>query len=431
MSSTPPNSNQAHVAPSSNDSNSGILPPNSPASDVIQPNTTQDLPSQQINHNAAVQTRPQGPAQGEFATRQLPTGTPQGQALSAAQLSGRTVEQLTGHYTPGYSTPGFGTPDTVQPAVAPQPSTVSAATSTTAQEMPGRYQPGYTNLPSDPPHQPQRPSEPQMQQAWEAPSQQGMDTPYSPGYQRDQQATTHFGYRQVPVSEKQQRVAQVFHSVASKYDLMNDLMSFGIHRLWKQYTITLSGVRRGQMVLDLAGGTGDLALAFSRKVGAEGRVVLSDINESMLAVGRDRLLNKGCYNVDFVLANAETLTPFPDNTFDLVTISFGLRNVTDKDAALRAMYRVLKPGGRLLILEFSKPVFEPLSRLYDLYSFTALPVMGKLVANDSESYRYLAESIRMHPDQYTLKQMMERAGFIQCDYHNLTGGIVALHRGFK
>lgn len=243
--------------------------------------------------------------------------------------------------------------------------------------------------------------------------------------------TTHFGYKTVAVEDKQQKVAEVFHSVAAKYDLMNDLMSFGIHRLWKRFTITLSGVRRGQHVLDIAGGTGDLAKAFSREVGKTGRVVLSDINESMLNVGRDRLLDAGCMNVEFVLANAETLAPFADESFDLLTISFGLRNVTDKDAALRSMYRVLKPGGRLLILEFSKPVFEPLSKLYDLYSFTALPLMGKLVTNDSESYRYLAESIRMHPDQRTLKQMMQQAGFQSCDYHNMTGGIVALHRGFK
>jgi len=243
--------------------------------------------------------------------------------------------------------------------------------------------------------------------------------------------TTHFGYQTVATAEKQAKVAEVFHSVASKYDLMNDVMSMGIHRLWKRFAITLSGVRRGQRVLDIAGGTGDLARVFSREVGETGRVVLSDINESMLAVGRDRLLDQGCTNVDFVLANAETLEPFADESFDLLTISFGLRNVTDKDAALRSMYRVLKPGGRLLVLEFSKPVFEPLSKLYDLYSFTALPIMGKLIANDSESYRYLAESIRMHPDQRTLKQMMQAAGFVSCDYHNLTGGIVALHRGFK
>jgi demethylmenaquinone methyltransferase/2-methoxy-6-polyprenyl-1,4-benzoquinol methylase len=180
--------------------------------------------------------------------------------------------------------------------------------------------------------------------------------------------TTHFGFKTVPTGEKQAKVAEVFHSVAAKYDLMNDLMSMGIHRLWKRFAITLSGVRRGQHVLDIAGGTGDLAKVFSREVGATGRVVLSDINESMLNVGRDRLLDAGCSNVDFVLANAETLAPFADESFDLLTISFGLRNVTDKDAALRSMYRVLKPGGRLLVLEFSKPVFEPLSKIYDLYS---------------------------------------------------------------
>ena len=235
-------------------------------------------------------------------------------------------------------------------------------------------------------------------------------------------ATTHFGYQTVSSDEKAQKVAEVFHSVASKYDIMNDLMSFGIHRLWKRFAINMSGVRRGQHVLDIAGGTGDLAKVFSREVGPQGHVVLSDINESMLNVGRDRLIDAGCTNVDFVLANAETLEPFADNSFDLVTISFGLRNVTDKDAALQAMYRVLKPGGRLLVLEFSKPVFEP---------FSKLPMMGKLVANDSESYKYLAESIRMHPDQRTLKGMMENAGFQSCDYHNLTGGIVAVHRGFK
>lgn len=242
---------------------------------------------------------------------------------------------------------------------------------------------------------------------------------------------THFGYKTVKKAEKQEKVAEVFTSVAKKYDIMNDLMSLGIHRLWKRYAISLTGVRAGQRVLDIAGGTGDLAKAFSKEVGRTGHVVLSDINEAMLEVGRERLLNAGCSNVDFVLANAETLAPFDDESFDLVTISFGLRNVTDKDAALRSMYRVLKKGGRLVILEFSKPIFEPLSKAYDLYSFTALPLMGKLVANDSESYQYLAESIRMHPDQRTLKQMMENAGFVNTDYHNLTGGIVAIHRGFK
>ena len=247
----------------------------------------------------------------------------------------------------------------------------------------------------------------------------------------DGEEDTHFGYRTVKKAEKQEKVAEVFTSVAKKYDIMNDLMSFGIHRLWKRYAISLTGVRAGQQVLDIAGGTGDLAKAFSKEVGRTGHVVLSDINEAMLEVGRERLLNAGCSNVDFVLANAENLAPFADESFDLVTISFGLRNVTDKDAALRSMYRVLKKGGRLVILEFSKPIFEPLSKAYDLYSFTALPLMGKLVANDSESYQYLAESIRMHPDQRTLKQMMENAGFVNTDYHNLTGGIVAIHRGFK
>ncbi|WP_455236770.1 bifunctional demethylmenaquinone methyltransferase/2-methoxy-6-polyprenyl-1,4-benzoquinol methylase UbiE [Psychrobacter aquimaris] len=256
-----------------------------------------------------------------------------------------------------------------------------------------------------------------------------INNPHTPD--TDGNEETHFGYKTVNKAEKQARVADVFTSVAKKYDIMNDLMSFGIHRLWKRYAISLSGVRAGQHVLDIAGGTGDLAKVFSREVGKNGHVVLSDINAAMLEVGRERLINAGCNNVDFVLANAETLAPFDDNSFDLVTISFGLRNVTDKDAALKSMYRVLKPGGRLLILEFSKPVFEPLSKAYDLYSFTALPIMGKLIANDSESYQYLAESIRMHPDQQTLKQMMQQAGFENCDYHNLTAGIVAVHRGFK
>ncbi len=241
---------------------------------------------------------------------------------------------------------------------------------------------------------------------------------------------THFGYQSVRKEEKAGKVAEVFHSVAAKYDLMNDLMSFGIHRLWKRFTITLSGVRRGMQVLDIAGGTGDLARAFARETGETGRVVLADINASMLNVGRDKLLDQGFSRVEYVQANAECL-PFADNTFDVITIAFGLRNVTDKDAALRSMHRVLKPGGRLLVLEFSKPVYEPLSKVYDAYSFSILPAMGQMVTQDAESYRYLAESIRMHPDQPTLKGMMESAGFIHCDYHNLTGGIVALHRGFK
>jgi len=242
--------------------------------------------------------------------------------------------------------------------------------------------------------------------------------------------TTHFGFKEVPVDDKVNRVREVFDSVAGKYDVMNDLMSLGIHRLWKRYTLELSGVRRGQRVLDLAGGTGDLAARFARLVGPEGQVVLSDINASMLAEGRRRLLDEGnAGNVEYVLANAECL-PFPDNHFDCITMAFGLRNVTHKEAALASIYRVLKPGGKALILEFSRatPAIKP---LYDLYSLKILPLMGKLIAKDADSYRYLAESIRMHPDQETLKRMMETAGFEDCDYQNLTGGIVALHRGYK
>ncbi|MEG1348939.1 MAG: bifunctional demethylmenaquinone methyltransferase/2-methoxy-6-polyprenyl-1,4-benzoquinol methylase UbiE, partial [Hafnia sp.] len=223
--------------------------------------------------------------------------------------------------------------------------------------------------------------------------------------------TTHFGFKTVATAEKAGKVAQVFHSVAAKYDLMNDLMSFGIHRVWKRFTIDCSGVRRGQKVLDLAGGTGDLAAKFSRIVGEQGEVVLADINDSMLKIGREKLRNLGVIgNINYVQANAEAL-PFPDNHFDCITIAFGLRNVTDKDKALRSMYRVLKPGGRLLVLEFSKPLLEPLNKAYDAYSFHILPKIGELVAHDSESYRYLAESIRMHHDQETLKYMMDHAGF--------------------
>lgn len=243
--------------------------------------------------------------------------------------------------------------------------------------------------------------------------------------------TTDFGFQTVDKDEKQTMVAKVFHSVASKYDLMNDLMSFGIHRVWKRYTIEASGVRRNQRVLDLAGGTGDLTAKFSRLVGENGEVVLADINDSMLKMGREKLRDHGIVgNVSYVQANAEEL-PFPDDYFDCITISFGLRNVTDKAKALRSMFRVLKPGGRLLVLEFSKPVFDPLSKIYDAYSFHILPRIGQVIVNDADSYRYLTESIRMHPDQETLKGMMEEAGFDQVSYTNMTGGIVALHKGFK
>jgi len=243
--------------------------------------------------------------------------------------------------------------------------------------------------------------------------------------------TTHFGFQDVPVEEKVKRVADVFHSVAGKYDLMNDLMSGGIHRLWKRITIDQSGVRRGHKVLDIAGGTGDLTRKFARMVGPEGKVVLADINDSMLKVGRDKLLNAGVGgNVEYVQANAECL-PFEDNTFDVITIAFGLRNVTDQNAALASMLRVLKPGGKLMILEFSKTDNPVFTRVYDFYSFNILPQMGRMIAGDADSYRYLAESIRKHPDQETLKGMMEQAGFVNCRYQNMTGGVVALHTGIK
>lgn len=243
--------------------------------------------------------------------------------------------------------------------------------------------------------------------------------------------TTDFGYQKVAWEDKVRRVGAVFDSVADRYDVMNDVMSLGIHRLWKRFTIELSGVRKGQRVLDLAGGTGDLAARLARLAGPEGEVVLADINGTMLAQGRARLMDQGIAgNVRYVQANAECL-PFPDQYFDCITIAFGLRNVTDKDAALRSMLRVLKPGGRLLVLEFSKPSVPGLAPLYDLYSFKLLPLIGKLIAKDADSYKYLAESIRMHPDQTTLRDMMHQAGFEDCSYHNLSGGIVALHRGYK
>ncbi|MEL4281418.1 MULTISPECIES: bifunctional demethylmenaquinone methyltransferase/2-methoxy-6-polyprenyl-1,4-benzoquinol methylase UbiE [Shewanella] len=242
---------------------------------------------------------------------------------------------------------------------------------------------------------------------------------------------THFGYKTVEADKKADLVAGVFHSVAAKYDIMNDVMSFGIHRFWKRYTIEVSGARPGMKVLDLAGGTGDLTAKFSHLVGEKGEVVLADINDSMLKVGRTKLRDRGIVgNVSYVQANAEAL-PFPDNHFDIITIAFGLRNVTDKDAALRSMNRVLKPGGKLLVLEFSKPQHELMRKVYDLYSFKVLPKMGEIITKDADSYEYLAESIRMHPDQETLKQMMVEAGFEQVDYTNMTDGIVALHRGYK
>lgn len=247
----------------------------------------------------------------------------------------------------------------------------------------------------------------------------------------DKTSSTHFGFKTVATDKKADMVASVFHSVAAKYDIMNDVMSFGIHRLWKRFTIEAAAVRSGMKVLDLAGGTGDLTAKFSQLVGDSGEVVLADINDSMLKVGRNKLRDKGIIsNVSYVQANAEAL-PFPDNHFDVITIAFGLRNVTDKDAALRSMLRVLKPGGRLLVLEFSKPQHEIMRKAYDLYSFKILPKMGDFITQDAGSYEYLAESIRMHPDQETLKQMMLNAGFEQVDYANMTDGIVALHKGFK
>jgi demethylmenaquinone methyltransferase/2-methoxy-6-polyprenyl-1,4-benzoquinol methylase len=241
-------------------------------------------------------------------------------------------------------------------------------------------------------------------------------------------STTHFGFKSIDEHEKARHVRGVFDSVASKYDVMNDLMSMGLHRLWKAYTVTVANVAEGQRVLDIAGGTGDLALAFAAKVGKTGSVVHTDINEAMLRTGRDRLLNAGVV-LPTLVCDAERL-PFADNHFDVVTVAFGLRNMTHKDLALAEMRRVLKPGGKLLVLEFSK-VAQPLEKAYDWYSFKVLPRLGKLVAGDDASYRYLAESIRMHPDQAELKALMKQTGFGHVDYHNLTGGVVALHVGIK
>ncbi|MFD2752744.1 bifunctional demethylmenaquinone methyltransferase/2-methoxy-6-polyprenyl-1,4-benzoquinol methylase UbiE [Comamonas terrae] len=241
-------------------------------------------------------------------------------------------------------------------------------------------------------------------------------------------STTHFGFQSVDESEKAGRVRGVFDSVASKYDIMNDVMSGGLHRAWKAYTVMVANLKEGDKALDIAGGTGDLALAFSRKVGASGQVVHTDINEAMLRVGRDRLTDKGVI-LPTLVCDAEKL-PFEDNYFDLVSVAFGLRNMTHKDVALKEMNRVLRPGGKLLVLEFSK-VAKPLEKAYDWYSFKILPAMGKLIAGDSESYRYLAESIRMHPGQQELKALMQQCGFGHVDYHNMTGGVCALHVGIK
>lgn len=250
------------------------------------------------------------------------------------------------------------------------------------------------------------------------------DSPEAGGY-------TDFGYERVARGDKQRLVGQVFDSVADRYDVMNDLMSMGVHRLWKRYTVEMSRVRPGEQVLDLASGTGDLAALLVRRVGADGRVLMSDINAAMLSRGRDRMTDRGVTgNVAYTLANAENL-PFAEAGFDCVTMAFGLRNVTDKARALASIHGVLKPGGRVLILEFSKPVDPLFSKVYDQYSFRMLPFMGRLVAGDADSYRYLAESIRVHPDQETLKSMMEEAGFGRVQYFNLTGGVVALHRGYK
>ncbi len=240
--------------------------------------------------------------------------------------------------------------------------------------------------------------------------------------------TTHFGFEEIDESQKVKRVGAVFESVASKYDVMNDVMSMGLHRLWKRFTLDMSGVRTGSRVLDVASGSGDLASSFAKKAGSSGEVWMTDINSAMLSVGRDRLLNQGMV-LPTALCDAEKL-PFPSNYFDCVSVAFGLRNMTHKDIALAEMHRVLRPGGRLLVLEFSR-VWEPLKPIYDMYSFKILPFMGNLIAKDADSYRYLAESIRMHPSQEELKKMMEGVGLLNVDYFNLSAGVVALHRGFK
>lgn len=241
---------------------------------------------------------------------------------------------------------------------------------------------------------------------------------------------THFGFEQVSTHEKQGRVKAVFESVASRYDVMNDLMSLGIHRLWKRLTIALAHVQPGQKVLDLAGGSGDLSQLLSKKVGKDGLVLLTDINQAMLKVGRDKMLDLGLNNIQCAQINAEAL-PFADNTFDCITIAFGLRNVTNKPQALQSMYQALKPGSKAIILEFSKPTHALLNKIYDFYSFNFLPLMGKWITNDADSYRYLAESIRMHPEQEQLAKLITNAGFDECQYYNLTGGIVALHIAYK
>lgn len=247
----------------------------------------------------------------------------------------------------------------------------------------------------------------------------------------NQKNNTHFGFKNVAWDEKQKLVGEVFHSVANKYDIMNDLMSLGVHRIWKNYAVELCNILPGQIILDLAGGSGDLSKLICKKIGKEGKVYLADINSSMLNVGRNKLIDNGYIkNIEFVQANAENL-PFANNIFNCITIAFGLRNVTDKLKALKSMYQVIKPGGKVMVLEFSTPIFPGLKPIYDWYSFTLLPKIGGIVAEDEESYKYLAESIRMHPNQEDLKSMIEEAGFEDCRYHNLSGGIVAIHIAYK